>query len=183
MPKFSPNDFFDDLCRVVSFCKKEKLEYLLVGGLALGVWGRPRTTLDLDFMVLVSETQIGILKNSLRSHGFKIDTRWAKWNPLLRSLQVRVQGKSAVVDMLIPRDDHDRDIFKRRKRKKLFGQMIDIVCPEDLILQKLKVGRPHDFEDALSVLERMRGKLDTAYLRRWSSRLGVTKELEYIRSL
>ena len=55
-----------------------------------------------------------------------------------------------------------------------------VVSAEDFILQKLKVGRPRDFEDALSVVERLGVKLDRNYLKRWAARLGVTGELDYV---
>jgi len=44
----------------------------------------------------------------------------------------------------------------------------------------LKVGRPRDFEDALSVLERSRKMLDFEYLKHWSGRLGLAVELDYV---
>jgi hypothetical protein len=47
-------------------------------------------------------------------------------------------------------------------------------------LQKLKVGRPRDFEDAVSVLEQLKDKLDRRYLEHWARKLGVTEELSYI---
>lgn len=50
-------------------------------------------------------------------------------------------------------------------------------------MQKLKVGRPRDFEDALSVVERFREKLNRNYLGRWAARLGVTAELKYVMRL
>ncbi len=63
------------------------------------------------------------------------------------------------------------------------GRTYWVVCPEDFILQKLKVGRPRDFEDALSVLERSEKSLDKRYLQRWAGRIGISAELEYILSL
>jgi hypothetical protein len=45
------------------------------------------------------------------------------------------------------------------------------------------VGRPRDFEDALSVLERSGKILDKRYLERWASKIGVSAELRYILSL
>jgi hypothetical protein len=57
------------------------------------------------------------------------------------------------------------------------------VSPEDFIIQKLRVVRPRDFEDALSVLERSGDILDKRYLQRWAGRLGVSAELRYIFSL
>ena len=63
------------------------------------------------------------------------------------------------------------------------GRYYWVVAPEDFILQKLKVGRPRDFEDALAVLEHLGKKLDRRYLQRWADRIGVSAELRYILSL
>ena len=63
------------------------------------------------------------------------------------------------------------------------GRAYWLVALEDFILQKLKVGRPRDFEDAISVLERLGKTLDKRYLRRWAGRIGVSAELNYILSL
>ena len=99
---------------------------------------------------------------------------------MLRGFQLRFQFHGMTVDVLRPRDAHDQQIFQRKRRKRLDGRYYWLVCPEDCILQKLKVGRPRDFEDALSVLERSGKTLDKRYLRRWAGRIGVSGELKYI---
>ena len=71
--------------------------------------------------------------------------------------------------------------WKRKKRLK--GRYYWVAAPEDFILQKLKVGRPRDFEDVLSVLERSGKGLDQVYLEKWSERLGITAELDYVLGL
>lgn len=57
------------------------------------------------------------------------------------------------------------------------------VSPEDFILQKLKVGRPQDFEDAVAVLQKPGHALDHRYLIRWAARLGISGELDYVLNL
>jgi hypothetical protein len=44
-------------------------------------------------------------------------------------------------------------------------------------------GPPKDFEDALSVLEQLRDRLDLAYLEYWARKLGIIGELNYILAL
>ena len=183
MSRFSPKDLLRDLDRAVHLFKKYDLDYVLIGGLVLGVWGRPRTTVDLDFLILVAEEGMRSFKTQLSQEGLKIDRTWTKWNPLLGKSHLRVQGDHVVIDLMIPRDAHEREIFKQKKRKKLEGKIYNVVGPEDFILQKLKVGRPHDFEDALTVLQRMRGNLDWTYLHRWAKDLGLLKELNYMQRL
>lgn len=45
---------------------------------------------------------------------------------------------------------------------------------------KLKAGRPHDFEDAVSVLSAQKGRLDEKHMADWARRIGVSDELTYI---
>jgi len=136
-----------------------------------------------DFLVLVDAEKLSRLGDALVRAGLTLDETWMKWNPLLRSSQVRLQFEGTAVDLLRPRDAHDREIFKRRRKQRLDGRCYWLVSAEDFILQKLKVGRPRDFEDALSVLERSGKKLNRRYLERWANRIGVAAELKYIFSL
>jgi len=55
-----------------------------------------------------------------------------------------------------------------------------VISPEDIILHKIKAGRPHDFDDAISFFTNHRDALDHDYLNRWALRLGVREELDYL---
>lgn len=87
------------------------------------------------------------------------------------------------VDLMRPRDAHDLACFRRKRRKRLGKRLWNLISPEDFVLQKLKVGRPRDFEDAVTVLEHLRKKLSFAYLKRWAKQLGILGELNYILAL
>lgn len=56
--------------------------YCLVGALALGAWGRIRSTKDIDLLMLAEESQRTRLVNSLNEKGFKVDQNWLDQNPL-----------------------------------------------------------------------------------------------------
>jgi hypothetical protein len=136
-----------------------------------------------DFLVLADAEELNRLSDRMAHAGFERDETWLKWNPMLRESQLRFQFRGTTVDLLRPRDAHDRQVFRRKRRRRMEGRYYWIVSAEDFILQKLKVGRPRDFEDALSVLERSGKTLDKRYLGRWASRIGVSAELTYILSL
>ena len=169
--------------RIVVCFRRERVLYVLIGAWALAAWGRPRATNDVDFLALVNEADLGALGDRMIQSGMALDETWIKWNPMLRGFQLRFQFQGTTVDVLRPRDAHDRQIFQRKRKKRLDGRYYWLVCPEDFILQKLKVGRPRDFEDALSVLERSGKTLDKRYLERWAERVGISAELKYILSL
>lgn len=168
------------LDRVVVCLRRERIPYVLIGAWALAVWGRPRATLDVDFLVLIKEEELERLSTQMTRAGLKLDETWLDWNPMLRGAQLRFQWQEASIDLLRPRDQHDRQIFQRRRKKRMDGRYYWVVSAEDFILQKLKVGRPRDFEDAVSVVERYRKELDHTYLKHWARRLGVMEELNYI---
>ena len=168
---------------VVDCFRRQRVPYVLIGAWALTAWGKPRATNDVDFLVLVDETDLDRLSHRMTEAGFALDETWLKWNPMLRGFQLRFQLEETTIDLLRARDPHDQELFRRKRKKRLDGRFYWLVSPEDFILQKLKVGRPRDFEDALSVLERTGEDLNRRYLRRWAARLGVSAELHYILSL
>jgi hypothetical protein len=168
------------LQRIVPCFQRERVPYVLIGAWALAAWGRPRATNDLDFLVLVNEKDVNRLRSRMIQAGLEFDETWQEWNPMLRGLQLRFQFQGITIDVLRPRDPHDQQVFLRRRKKRMDGHYYWVVSTEDFILQKLKVGRPRDFEDAVSVVDRFQGKLDREYLKHWARQLGVTEEFNYI---
>jgi len=183
VPVSSGSSLLDALKRSTDVLRKERVPYVLIGAWALTAWGKPRATLDLDFLVLVNAAGLDRLGSQMTQSGMIVDEEWLDLNPMLRGSQLHLRFKTAAIDLLRPRDLHDRQVFRHKRRKRLGDGSYWVVAPEDFILQKLKVRRPRDFEDALSVLERSGAGLDRGYLRRWARRLGIASELDYLLSL
>ena len=122
------------------------------------------------------------LIRKLAGFGFNFDRKWEKYNPMIRAFHKRFRSGRTAVDLLLNRDAHDQAAFTRRKRKRLDGRYVWFPSPEDLLLQKLKVGRPQDFIDAAGIIERMGGKLNRRYLVLWATKLGRAGELAYVLS-
>ncbi|MGH7427868.1 MAG: hypothetical protein ACREJ4_05875 [Candidatus Methylomirabilaceae bacterium] len=164
----------------VDLLRQARIPYMVIGAVAVAIWGRPRTTLDVDIAVLTDQSGLRRLASAAMKRAFVVDEKWAKLNPMIRDSQVRLLHRSLPVDLILPMDRHDRDALKRRKRKRWRDRVVWFASPEDLILQKLKVGRPRDFEDALSIWHEQGKVLDKRYLWAWAGRLGIKGELEYI---
>ena len=45
--------------KIVSFLNKEKVEYIIIGGIAAGILGEPRSTCDVDIDILLPRDKIG----------------------------------------------------------------------------------------------------------------------------
>jgi hypothetical protein len=112
------NRVLEVLAAVIDSLKGARVSYMMIGAWALSVWGRPRATMDLDFLVMVDGKGLGRLERHLIQEGFSSVETWLEWNPMLKDLQRRMQFEGIAVDLMCPRDIHDNQAFERRKRKR-----------------------------------------------------------------
>ena len=152
---------------------------MVIGALALSAWGRPRATLDIDFMILADDVPEKLIA-SLAALGFDRDLAWEQYNPFLKGIHARFQSSDFALDILFRKDAHHDAAFGRRRRKYHEGMYLWFPSPEDLILLKLRAGRPMDFDDVAGIFERVGKRLDLPYLSRWARRLGIVDELNYV---
>ena len=153
---------------------------MIVGAVAVGAWGRPRATADIDITVLADETGLEAIVRAATGLGLEVDRHWMEWNPVLRGSQVRLAAAGVSVDVMRPRDRHEEMALQRHRTLTIDKHRLRFVSPDDLILMKLKAGRPRDFEDTVGILAAQREGLDEAYLADWARRLGIADELAYV---
>ena len=179
MPRSRPPTFSENFFSVLGCLEESRVRYCLIGAMTLGVWGASRATQDVDCLVWLDEKQRAALDEKFRRRRFVLDTQWTDRNPMLREWCVRYRRGPFPVDLLSPRDEFDQEALQRRRRKRIDNKPVWVVGPEDLILLKLKAGRPRDFEDVISVVLRQGKKLDAEYMKDWAKRLGLWEELMY----
>lgn len=161
---------------VVSFFQKRRLPYLVVGALAVSIWGRSRATADLDFQLHVAN-----LEDLAKQFPAKWneDKKWRIYNPLVHRVQKRFLVSGIVVDIMLPRDEFDMGLLPRRVRKRIWNKSVLVVDPEDLIVMKMKAGRPRDFDDATGIIE-LNPNLDRNYVSHWARKLHLREEYSYL---
>lgn len=94
---------------------------------------------------------------------------------------MRLAAAGVSVDVMMrPRDRHEEMALQRHRTLTIDKHRLRFVSPDDLILMKLKAGRPRDFEDTVGILAAQREGLDEAYLADWARRLGIADELAYV---
>ncbi len=171
--------------KVISRLKKESISYMLTGGLAVSVWGRPRSTLDIDIVIDLKEKDkskvIKIFKKDFYIDEKTVDLALSKsffFNIIDFESNVKVDF------YLLKQNDYEKIKFKRRRRRKILGMNIDIISPEDLVLIKLKWHKESDssrhLEDTESILK-IQKKLDWAYLKKWAEIHSTIKILESLK--
>ena len=139
------------------------IPYMLIGGLAVSVWGEPRATLDADFAVWTEPDDFE--QTVLRlCESFQCLTR----NPIeftrsARVLPVKTQ-RGTRVDIIFGGLPWEKEAIARAQQKELSGRGVAVASVEDLILMKLVSEREKDAEDARRLLIRFGAGLDHGYL-------------------
>ena len=156
--------------------------YMLAGSMASNYWGIPRSTHDLDFVLVLQSTDVAGLVAAF-SKGFFLQPESVQ-KAFLPPHQFNAidEGSALKVDFWLLRDNtFERAAFARRLQVALFGTPAWITTAEDVILHKLYWHRltPSDrqLQDAAGVYAVQVDALDSAYLERWSQILGVQHEL------
>ena len=153
---------------------KEKVKYILVGGVAANLLGIMRSTADLDILVEMSDNNLKKIVNILKKRGYQIKqpvdpigiadkkTRedWIQ-NKYLRALNFYKKDSFEEVDIII-----DSPVtFEKAKKSTSIIKAGDIALPvisiDNLIKMKEKTGRETDKFDVkeLKVIRRLRKKL------------------------
>lgn len=172
----------DFLIDVLGRLGKAGIEYMLAGSMASNYWGIPRTTHDLDFVVVLEPRQVEQVVAAFRSGLFiqEISVRSAFQPPY--QFNVLDEQSALKADFwLLRENEFEKAAFKRRLAVELLGVSAWIATAEDVILHKLYWHKltPSDrqLQDAAGVYAVQAGLLDTAYLDRWAATLGVQEEL------
>ena len=175
-----PHNFKTTFEKILSLFQELNITYVLIGAWASSFWGQARGTEDLDFLVLVNKQEFGRLKKKINSSTiFKLDKVWEKENPTIRDTHIRILCNNIHLDIIIPSDMHDNELLKRRILKKIYNLQMYIASPEDVIIGKIKIGRPKDFQDALSVFVKNKAILDHNYIDLWAKKLSIFEELNW----
>lgn len=150
------------------------IPYIVTGGVAVTVWGRPRFTADIDIVVEISLSRSQDLLRSLKKIDKKIYISEAAVNQAVlgKGEFNLIHPDGLKVDFWILEDDaYDRSRIKRGITKKVWGRNITFISPEDLILSKLiwyEKGRStRQLEDIESIIA-IQKKLDWKYIKRWA---------------
>jgi hypothetical protein len=156
--------------KAVSFLNKEKYEYIVIGGIAVGLLGEPRATGDVDIDILLETKQIPGFLRKAKKAGFKFNVKECQRRATATGT-FQIQYGTFHVDFIIASIKLERQAFKRKKKIRLYNANAFFPTPEDMILLKIIPGRPQDLVDAQKVALRHKGKLDIGYLKRCAQEL------------
>jgi predicted nucleotidyltransferase len=145
------------------------LPFMLIGGQAVLVHGRPRLTEDIDVALGVGPDRLTDVLDACGTIG--LTPLPADVEHFVRDtfvLPCRHPGSGLRVDLVFSNTPYERQAIERADHLTIGGADVPVATAEDLILHKLFAGRSRDIEDAESVVRRKREALDWDYLVRWA---------------
>jgi predicted nucleotidyltransferase len=182
MPKESRHADLPMACLrdLLRWTKAQKVPAVVVGAVAASLLGRPRTTQDVDLLVLLDENRWEEFIASGRAFGF--DQRHAdviRFAREARILLLRHAPSQTDVDMILGMLEFEHELLKRAITCKAGNLKVPLPRPEDLIVLKAIAHRARDVADIEGILD-TQPKLDLAAVRRDVAELAAMIEMPEI---
>jgi hypothetical protein len=138
-----PNDFRE----FFELLNSEKVEYLLVGGYAVGHYGYSRATGDIDVWVAVHPENAEALVRALKRFGFGDKTLSATLF-MTRDRVIRMGIPPLCIDIVTSVEGLDfARCYANRLSTTIDGVEISLIGLDDLKTNKRTLGRPKDLAD------------------------------------
>ena len=140
----------------MNFLNRNNVEYLLLGGWAVGIYGHPRSTADMDVLIAVDESNVERLQKALRQFGaptvdkahFKdIGRVFRMGRPPMR---IDIINQASGIDI--------KECYAHRETISVEGVAVSVISREDLIINKKASGREKDLADVQMLEEFPRPK-------------------------
>lgn len=168
---------------VVDALSKLGIAYMLVGSYSSNMFGIPRSTIDADFVVAMSDTPVGPLATLLQGDfvldpqmGFETVTGKSRW------LFVHRESGFKIELFILGTEPYDLERFRRRRPLRIAGRDICFQTPEDVVINKLRWKREKDKIDIKDVMMVQGAALDWSYIELWCEKLGVSDQLAAARA-
>jgi hypothetical protein len=153
--------------RLQQHLQEADIPSIVIGGVAVALWGEPRVTRDVDLKILLGREEADRLLAVLTPDYTPLlpDPRRA----LIEQAMLFVQDSTETrLDLLLADTPYDVQAIQRGQSVEVEpGTTICVCSPEDLVIYKLVSTRLRDHEDAASVVRRQGVKLGDRYVLNW----------------
>lgn len=156
---------------------KNRIEYVIVGAVAVCSWGNIRTTRDVDVILMINVDSIEKVVKMCKEKGFSLSKADIE-DALKEKTHFTIFDNLSDyhIDATGAYNENNFQTIKNRKKIRMDGVTCYIASPEDTIASKLLFGSEQDIKDAESIYVRQSGKLNMDYLESRCRKLNVYKE-------
>jgi len=134
---------------------KNRIRYLVVGGMAVNLYGIHRLTKDMDLMIDLSRSHFEKFMKVIRALGYGTKAPEEKWGKLTAIAFSNRKDEDKRIDVFLKNPIDFTRAFNKRKIFRTDNFKISCVSLDDLVALKNKANRLRDWID-IGSLERMK---------------------------
>ena len=169
------------LGRLASLLAEWPAPAAIVGGIGIVARVRPRLTTDVDLVITVPLDGVGALLSLAQRHGWEHDS--AETAELVKGGLARFWGppsraEGVGLDLLFVDSDFLAGLVARATPVAIGDATLPVATVEDLLVMKLEAHRPQDIDDILAIKDAFADCLDSDYVRKHTTALGISDQLE-----
>jgi len=143
----------DELRGVLAAFDRDGIDYALVGGLAVAVWGAPRATRDIDLLIQPHDRERAM--KTAAGEGFTLAAlplEFKDGTEMQRVTKIDANADALTLDLMLV-DPSLEPAWQSRTRLPFGDRSISVVSREALIGMKARAARPVDLLDIQNLQE------------------------------
>ena len=154
-----------------SALNKGKVRYIVVGGIAVNLYGIERATADIDLVVDLEENNLQKFIKVMKEHNYKPKIpvkledftekekreKWIKEKGMMVFSLFDPQNPFFLLDVFVTEPFDFDEVFEARKQMKSGNIKIPVISIGHLVEMKEKTGRPQDVSDVF-YLKKIKGE-------------------------
>ncbi len=155
------------LTEIAEQLRRARIDYMVIGGQAVLVYGEPRLTRDIDITVGVDIDRFDdVLSASANARLSPLHPDPHAFARSTRVLPLEDVSTGIRIDLIFSFSPYEQEALKRVHPIKVGEVEVAFASVEDVIIHKMVAGRPRDLEDVKGILARA-NVTDDAYILRW----------------
>lgn len=171
------------LKNIAAELQRERIEYMIIGGQAVLLYGEPRLTRDIDITLGVDIDHLDKILDIVKRLNFSLLTQNVEeFIRDTRVLPVKDPETGFRIDFIFSWTPYEKEAIKRANKIKIDDFYLNYISIEDLIIHKLISHRPRDIEDLKTVLLKQKIlDLDEDYIKNWLKIFSETLEVDLVK--
>lgn len=142
------------------------LQYMVIGGQAVLLYGEPRLTKDIDITIGADLNRLSEVRHFVETLGLRLLADPETFTRQTMVLPCQEPESGIRVDFIFSFTPYEQQALARVKTVKVGDTEVCFASLEDLVVHKMIAGRPRDLEDVTNVL-RKNSSADLSYILHW----------------
>ncbi|MGB9721405.1 MAG: hypothetical protein ACPL28_08020 [bacterium] len=178
-------NFEEVVLKVIEILNQMDIPYFFTGAIAVVYYGEPRTTHDIDLVIVIKDSDVNTMIVNFEKEFFidEVSIESAiKEKSMFNAMHKETGFK---VDFwILGDDDFNQKRFMRRVKVEILGTTMYLPTAEDAIISKLEWFKMSDIDkhyfDALGIYRIQKEKLDMQYIDSWCKQKSTLEMWEKI---